>query len=158
MISFQPVRGSLLAIRRRMAKPVILSVLLGGIALATSMGSQAHDPSNNIVAHIQGMLQVVYANTGATEAQKTQLAALTQQASTDLAPVQDKMRQSHAQIFSLLTAETIDRGAIETARAAHMSAAEQESKRITQFVADVAETLTPAQRKALLEHLSHHGS
>ena len=158
MTIFQSIRDSLPAVRRALVKPALLSIFLGGLAVAANTASTAHGHGHghDIVAHVQTMLQFVYDNTGATDAQKTRIAALAQQASADLAPVQEKMNGSHAQMFSLLTADNIDRGAIEAARAAHMNAADQESRLAVQFVADVAETLTPAQRKALAEHVSHH--
>lgn len=157
MITSQFVRDSLLTLRRAAVRPAILSVFLGGLAIAGSTRALAHDPVSNVVGHVQTMLQFVYDNTGATDAQKARLAALVQQANADLAPIQTSMRKSHMQMFSLLTADNIDRAAIEAARAAQMSATEQESKRSTQFITDVAETLTPVQRKALADHAQQHG-
>jgi uncharacterized membrane protein len=61
-------------------------------------------------------------------------------------------------VFALLTQDTIDRTALETLRAAQMRVADNLSIRLTQFIADVAETLTPAQRKALAEHFAQHAA
>jgi Spy/CpxP family protein refolding chaperone len=159
---------------RRWIRPAAAALLLGGIAIGIGAGAVAQNAagggwhhggahammgsSEDAVAHVNGMLQYIYTEVGATEAQKAQLAAIAQQATTDLAPLHDKLHSGHAQVFSLLTQDSIDRTAIETARAAQMSVVDQASRRVTQFVADVAEVLTPAQRKALADHLSQHAS
>ncbi len=157
MISLRLAPRPMLATRRNIAQSA-RSILLGALALIVSTAASAHDPVNNVVAHVQDMLQAVYENPGATDPQKARLATLAQQASSDLAPIQDRMRKNHAQMFSLLMAESIDRNAVEATRAAQMSATEQESRRSTQFIVDVAETLTPAQRKAIVERMSQpHG-
>jgi Spy/CpxP family protein refolding chaperone len=148
-------------------KPLLALALIGGIAAGA--GALAHSPGSpheehahaaigaeGIVAHVNGMLQYLYTEVGATEAQKTKLAAIAQQAQTDLAQMQTQGEGDHARLFGLLTQDTIDRGAVEAARTAHMGVHEQMSKRTTQFLLDVAETLTPAQRKALADHVAQH--
>jgi Spy/CpxP family protein refolding chaperone len=57
----------------------------------------------------------------------------------------------------LLSADKIDRGAIEKARAQSMRAADVTSKRYTQALADVAEVLTPEQRKTLAARMQRRG-
>ncbi|MEO7208059.1 MAG: hypothetical protein ABI356_12085 [Steroidobacteraceae bacterium] len=42
---------------------------------------------------------------------------------------------------------------MEASRVAHLQLAEKASKRLTQFLADVDEVLTPAQRTALAAHM-----
>jgi hypothetical protein len=57
-----------------------------------------------------------------------------------------------------LAQTTVDRGALEAARAEHLQVAEQASKRFVQLIADVGDVLTVPQRKALAEHLERmHG-
>ena len=53
----------------------------------------------------------------------------------------------------LLSAATIDRAAMEQVRAAELKLAETASRRITQAMADAAETLQPAQRAKLAEKM-----
>jgi len=168
-----PAGGLRAVIRRLLFKPAAAVALLLGIfiAIGTAAVAQSHDgagwhhgghamtgSSEDVVAHVNGMLQYIYTEVGATEAQKTQIATISQQAADDLAPLHEELNQGHQQVFDLLTQDRIDRAALETARAAHMSVAEQASRRVTEFVADVAEVLTPAQRKALADHLSRHAS
>jgi len=168
------VTGFVPTIRRWLFKRAAGVAALGVVAMAIGAGAVAQDTagigwhhggahamtgsSDDMIAHVNGMLKYIYAEVGATEAQKAQLAAIVQQAATDLAPLHDELDSGHAQVFSLLTQATIDRTAIETARVAQMGAADQASRRVMQFVTDVAEVLTPAQRKALADHLSQHAN
>jgi len=146
-----------------LALALIGSAAFGAGALAHSPGS-AHampagaDGAQGIVAHVNGMLEYVYTEAGATDAQKTQLAAITQQAQTDLAQIQNQGGDGHARIFGLLTQPSIDRSAVEAEYAAHMKVHEQVSKRTLQFLLDVAENLTPAQRKVLADHAAQHAA
>lgn len=157
---------------RPMRKFAVLAAVIGGIAMMVGALAQtaavggwhhggAHaisESSEDIVSHVNGMLQYIYAEVGATEQQKAQLASIVQQAAADLAPLHDELDIEHTQMFGLLTQSTIDRTALETVRVAQMSVADQASTRVMQFLADVAEALTPAQRKALADHLSQHAS
>ncbi|MBS0583432.1 MAG: periplasmic heavy metal sensor [Proteobacteria bacterium] len=149
-------------------KALLAFALIGSAAFGASVlahsPSDAHamqagaDGAQGIVAHVNNMLQYVYTEAGATDAQKTQLTAITQQAQTDLAQIQNQGGEGHARIFGLLTQPTIDRSAVEAEYAAHMKIHEQVSKRTLQFLLDVAEALTPAQRKALADHVAQHAA
>lgn len=160
------------SIRRVLLKPALGLGLILGISIATVAGAGAqgntgvgwhhgsdamNGSADDVVAHVNGMLQYIYTEVGATEGQKTQLASISQEATGDLARLHDQLAQGHAQVFGILTQDSIDRAALETARAAHMAVAEQASRRATAFVADVAEVLTPVQRKALANHFAHQG-
>ena len=54
-------------------------------------------------------------------------------------------------MIELLGQETIDRGALESLRVQELELAEQASRTLVAGIADVAESLTPAQRAELLE-------
>jgi len=79
------------------------------------------------------------------------------QAVKDLLPVHDKAHAARKRAVELLAADHIDRGAIEALRVEHIQLAEQASKRFTQALADVAEVLTPAQRKQIAERMESFG-
>jgi periplasmic protein CpxP/Spy len=108
--------------------------------------------------HLDRMLGHLYVEIGATDAQKQQLAPIVKGAAHDLVPLRAQMRDARREAVELLAQASIDRTALETLRANQLGLAEQASKRITQALADVAEVLTPDQRKQLADRISRwHG-
>lgn len=95
------------------------------------------------------LLKHLYVEINATEEQKKKLDPVIKQALTDIEPLREQMRAVRTQAIGLLAAEQVDRAAIETMRAERMKAADAASRRISQALADIAEILTPAQRKEL---------
>jgi periplasmic protein CpxP/Spy len=108
--------------------------------------------------HLDRMLRHLYVEVDATEPQKQQLAPIVKAAARDLLPLRDRMRDARAQAMTLLSQPTIDRAALEALRASQLQLAEQASRRLTQALADVADVLTPEQRKQIAEHVArrHH--
>ncbi len=76
----------------------------------------------------------------------------------DLKPVHDRMRAAGKEIHDLLLADTIDRTALESVRAGRLAEAERISKNLVGALADVAEVLSPEQRKVLDERIKHFRS
>jgi Spy/CpxP family protein refolding chaperone len=102
---------------------------------------------------IERMLKHLYVEINATPEQQQKLAPIVKQAARDLQPLRQQMHAAHKQAIDLMSAESIDRAAIERARAEHLQTADAASKRLSQALADAAEVLTPAQRKDLADHL-----
>ena len=75
-----------------------------------------------------------------------------------LAPLAEQHRAHHEALVELLGQATIDRAALESLRAQELGLADAASRALVGALADVAETLTPAQRAELLELASrfHH--
>ena len=161
-------------LRRLLFNRQTLIAFTAGAALAGSVGAAAwggamscqhgmmmdgtHSPAE-VSAHVDHMLKHLYVEIDATDAQKAQIAPLVQQAVNDLLPLRAQLRAAHAQAIEGLTQPTVDRAALETARAAHLQLADQASKRFVQLIADVGDVLTPAQRNALAAHMNHmHGT
>ena len=151
-------------------KRAALFALTAGIALAAGIGAVAHEAGmpimlhhgpmtdEDITAHTDMFLQHIYAETSASDAQKAKIEPLVRQALDDLLPLHDHVRDFHSQALQALSGDRVDRVALETLRAEHMQAADAASRRITQALADVADVLTPAQRKALAAHVAQmHG-
>jgi Spy/CpxP family protein refolding chaperone len=162
--------GSTSGIRRRLFKPAIAVVLAGGLIAAVAAGAVAkngggwhhggaHAMNGNpedVAGHVDEMLQHIYTEVDATDAQKAQLGPIVQQAATDLMQLHGELHTGHTQMMTLLTQDTVDRSELEVARAAQLELADEASRRIVQLLADAADVLTPAQRKALAEHMSEH--
>ncbi|WP_295999863.1 Spy/CpxP family protein refolding chaperone [Rugamonas sp.] len=143
-----------------------LSAFVLGAALAAGVGAFAagevampgHGQHGDMTAHIDHALKHLYVDLDATDAQKTQIDPLVHQALQDLKPLHQQLLAGHRQAIALLTQPTLDRAAMESARAQNMALADQASKRIVQLLADVGDVLTPAQRQKLADHFSKmHG-
>ena len=108
--------------------------------------------------HLDRMLKHLYVEVDATDAQKQRLGPIVKAATRDLLPMRDRMRDARRQAVTLLSQPSIDRTALESLRASQLQLAEQASKRFTQALADVADVLTPEQRKQLAERVGRwHG-
>jgi Spy/CpxP family protein refolding chaperone len=158
--------------RRRFFKRAAIATLIGGIAAgigfkAFGQGSGCGwhrcgyaagplDPAA-VDQHLDRALKHLYVEIDATDEQKQRLEPIVKQAVKDLLPVREKARAARKQAVELLAGESIDRGAIEALRAEHLELAEQASKRFTQALADVAEVLTPVQRRQIAERMESFG-
>lgn len=109
--------------------------------------------ATEVAAHVDHVLKHFYVEIDATEAQKAQIGPLVQQAVSELLPLRAQLQAAHTAAVGALTQATIDRAALESARAAHLQVADQASKRFMQLIGDVGDLLTPAQRAAFVAHL-----
>jgi Spy/CpxP family protein refolding chaperone len=89
-----------------------------------------------------------------TPEQQAQLAAIAKAAAKDLAPIHDELVAGRREAVEILTAETVDRAALEAHRARQMQLVTEASGRLTAAVADAADVLTPAQREKAAERLA----
>jgi len=158
--------------RRRFFKRAAIATLIGGIAAGIGIRAFAYGggpggwhrggfmagplDAGQVDEHLERMLKHLYVEIDATDEQKQKLAPIVKQAAKDLLPLRQKMQGARKQAVELLTGDTIDRAAIEALRAEHLQLAEQASRRVTQALADVAELLTPAQRKELVARVEKH--
>ncbi|MDC7784560.1 Spy/CpxP family protein refolding chaperone [Rhodoplanes sp. TEM] len=112
--------------------------------------AQAEQRADRMVRHLAVELD-------ATTEQQDKLRAIVKSALKDVLPMREKVRAARGQARDLLTAQTIDRAAIEKLRAEQIGLADQASKRIAQALGDAAEVLTPEQRRKLEERLPPAG-
>ncbi len=120
----------------------------------------------DIEARIERMVKHVAIEIDATQEQQEKITALATAVAKDLKPVHDRLRATGKELHDLLLADTIDRAALERLRAERLADAERISKNLVGALADVAEVLSPEQRKALDERIDqfrsmhrgrHHG-
>jgi Spy/CpxP family protein refolding chaperone len=150
--------------RRRFFKLAAVSTAFAGLAGAgfAAIARGRHgargpiDPAK-MEQHLDRMLQHMYVEIDATDAQKQKLDPLVKQAAKDLAPLREQVREARREGVKLLSADTIDRGAIERFRAQQIGATDAASRRFTQALADAAEVLTPEQRRKLAARAGRHG-
>ena len=99
------------------------------------------------------MLRHLYVEIDATDAQKQLLGPVVKAAAQDLLPLRARMHDARRQAIALLSQPGIDRAALETLRAEQVSLVEQASKRFVQALADVADVLTPEQRRQVADRI-----
>jgi Spy/CpxP family protein refolding chaperone len=157
--------------RRKFFKRLGIATLIGGIAAGIGFKAFAHgahgcharggfmagnlDPAQ-MDQKLDRMLKHLYVEIDATEEQKQKLAPIVKQAARDLAPLRGKMQSARTEALAVLTRDGVDRAAIESLRAGQIEQADAASKRLTQALADVAEVLTPAQRKQIAARVEKH--
>ncbi len=107
----------------------------------------------DIAAGIERIVKHAAIEIDATEEQQDKIIALATAVAKDLKPVHDRMRATGKEVHALLLADTIDRAALEQLRTERLADAERISKTLVSALADVAEMLSPEQRKVLAERI-----
>ena len=154
-------------VTRRFFKRAAAMALLAGLAITAGVTAIAHTAGGagmhhgalsaaDVDSHVDRMLQHIYVEIDVTDAQKAQIGPLVKQAIAECAPLHERLGTAHADILALLGADKIDRDAIEALRSEDMRLADDATKRITQLIGDVADVLTPAQRKAFVARVAQH--
>ena len=158
--------------RRHFVRNVAIAAAIAGVASVVGIKAFAHghggwhrggfmgaaiDPAM-MDEHLDRMLKHLYVEIDATDAQKQQLAPIVKAAARDLLPMRTQFHDARRQAVDLLSRERVDRAALEALRADQLRLAEQASSRFTQALADIADVLTPAQRKQLAKRIGRwHG-
>jgi len=99
------------------------------------------------------MVERVFERAGASEEQKARAREIIRAAAVDMKPLGEARHQGRETIVEILTADTIDRARLEQQRAQMLADAQKASERMTGAFADLAEVLTPAQRKTVAASL-----
>ena len=108
--------------------------------------AQIEDRADRMVRHVAIEID-------ATPDQQEKLRAVVRDAVRDIVPMRDKARTARAKARDLLTQQTIDRAEIERFRTEQLALADAFSKRVAQAIGDMAEILTPEQRRKLADRL-----
>jgi len=160
--------------RRRFFRRAAIATVIAGVATGLGIKAFAQDASwggchggrymggsldpATFDAHLDRMLKHLYVEIDATDAQKQQLAPLVKAAARDLLPLRARLHDARRQAVELLANDRIDRAALEALRADQLRLAEQASQRFVQALTDIADVLTPDQRKQLAERVGRwHG-
>lgn len=109
-----------------------------------------------IADRIEGRVDDVLSNVDATAEQKAQVTSILQAAASDVHALAEQHSAIHRRLHEVLSAETVDRAALETVRADGLLLADQASKRLLDGIADAAEVLSPEQRAALAQRAEQH--
>lgn len=113
---------------------------------------------SEIEAKITRMVKHVAIEIDATTDQQEKITALVTAVAKDLKPLREQMHAAGKEIHDILSADTIDRAALEKIRSERLAEADRISKNLVNAVADVAEILTAEQRKVLDERIQEFKS
>jgi len=108
--------------------------------------AQIEDRADRMVRHVAIEID-------ATTEQQEKLRGVVKNAVRDIVPMREKARNARAKARDLLTAQTLDRAEIERLRTEQLALADAFSKRVAQAIGDMAEILTPEQRRKLADRL-----
>jgi len=151
---------------RPLFKRLAALALVVGVAVTVGVTAIAHTAGGggwhhgramteaDMDAHVDAMLQHIYAEIDVTDAQKAQIDPLVKQAVAECAPLHDKFRAAHVDLLALFGADRVDRDAIERVRSENMRLADEATQRVARLVGDVADVLTPEQRKTLVARIT----
>ncbi len=143
--------------RRRFFKLAALSAALAGFGATALARGGRHGGEPMSEEHLERMLKHLYVEIDATDAQKQRLDPIVKKAAGDLRPLRAKAQDARRRGVELFSADTLDRAAIERARVEQIGAADASSRRFTQALTDVAEVLTPEQRRKLAARFARRG-
>lgn len=145
--------------RRRRGRTLFLGALfLGAAAVLTTGALQAfglgpfrsgacsHMDPAQVEKKIDRIAGWIVEDLDGTPEQQAKLAAIAKAAAKDLAPLHDELVAGKQEVVAILTAEKVDRAALEAHRVRHVQLMEEASERLVAAVADAADVLTPAQR------------
>lgn len=154
--------------KRRFLAGLLASSLVGGV-LAVGQGAFAHDHGGpgggdplRAGHHRHGRMDPAerrqrmehaidraLTKVDATDAQRAKVKEILGAAMSDVSGLREAHEANRAAMVESLAGETVDRDRLERARRAEMDLADQVSRRFTLALADAADVLDPAQRKAL---------
>lgn len=147
---------------RRWGRRALLSLGLllglGGVAIASGPSMHQHPRTpEEARAHVDGMIDHLIEKVDGSEAQRTALKAIAGRTAPQMEAMHSEGRDIKGELRDLLTADKIDRVALEEARKDAVDLVERGSKLVLAGVADAAETLTPAQRRQIAETIARFG-
>lgn len=105
-----------------------------------------------MMQHLDKMLTAV----DATPDQKSRIMSILGGAMKSMGGAHEKIHDGMRRFHTLLSAPTIDRGALESVRASEIAEVDAGSKTLVAAMADAAEVLTPAQRAKLATMMADH--
>ncbi len=123
-------------------------------------GHDGHSPED-MQEHVEYVAGWVLGKVDATEAQTEAINAILARTLDEMMELKGNHEGSHAEVVAQLTAERIDRDALEAMRAEHLQRFDTASRQLTTAIAEIGEVLSAEQRVQLAEmaenHHGHHG-
>jgi len=138
--------------RRALFGGAIAGLVVGAGLLAVTGNGFARG-GDRMHGFIEYRIEKALEDVDATDEQTAKVKAIFTQVRTELSPMAGGFRDTRDAFTALLESPTIDRAEIEKLRAERLGALDEASRRVASAIADVAEILTPEQRKQLVEEM-----
>ena len=147
--------------KRLMSWPLALvGLTLVFMLVASSVSAwgrrDAHD-IEDIKSHAGHFLDRALDRLDATDEQSTAIRAIVLSTIEELHESRGEFRSGREDFKQLLTADSIDRAALEELRQTHLARADEMTRTLSENLVDILELLTPEQREQLEEHFEKHG-
>ena len=144
--------------RRLIAWPIALAAATLAMFLiantVSAWGSRHEDDIDDFKAHAEYFVDRMLRKIDTSEEQNAQIQQIIGATIDELATLHGDRSTLRDEFSALMTADTIDREAIETLRASHLARADQMSRIVSESLADVMDVLTVEQRAELEERLA----
>ena len=138
--------------KTKLVETLGITLGLGGVAYAAGPAGFHHPRTpEEGQAHMDKMIDHMIEQVKGSEEQRAAIKAIVAQTAPQVEKLHAEGRDLKTEFHDLLQAEKIDRAALEAARKDAIDLADRGSKILVNGVAEAAEALTPAQRKALAE-------
>ena len=140
------------------------AALLVGLALATQSDAgwfrhhrRGHD-SEQMREHAYRAVNHLLSRVDASDEQHDAARVIVDETFLELGELRFDRRALHGEVVALISAETIDRDAIEALRVEKLASADLASRALIGGLVELAEVLTPEQRTQLMELAEGHHS
>lgn len=148
--------------RSLIAWPLSLVAMTAALLLMTQLLSGCGGPArerpdiDEVKEHAAEGVEHLMWRLDGTDEQTERLQAIVAEAVDELAAAHGPRDDLRAELSRLLTAETVDRDAMESLRQQHLARAERMSRVVTTHLADALEVLTVEQRQKVQARLDKH--
>ncbi|MCW0201045.1 MAG: Spy/CpxP family protein refolding chaperone [Rhodanobacter thiooxydans] len=122
-----------------------------------AMKTAAHHDHGQMEKRMAERVERVFSKVGATDEQKARARVIVEASAEQMKAMRPADGSGPKDMLALLSAESIDRDRIEQLRAARHAQMDERSKLMTRTLADLAEVLTPEQRKDAAKSLARMG-
>jgi len=146
--------------RSRFRSLAIIGAIVAAVAITAGFGygrqAMRHGPPGMHPGMMRDraefMVDRALKKVDASEEQRAQIEAILEASFEEGMAMRGDHETMHVEIQSILTADTVDRSRLEALRAEKLEQAEKMSKLLTKTIGDVADVLTPEQRRELAEY------
>lgn len=143
--------------KRRAFHAIAAVATLGFLGKAVAQGMPGPGGRGDMAAMAERRVDHLIKLVNGTPEQKIKLLALAQAAMKDMQPLREQLGAARKRGMELLSAASMDRGAIEKLRSESAGLMDGISRRMSAHMMDAAEVLTPAQRTIAADKMKQRG-